>query len=435
MLTIRREVITYMDAESGRDFRHHALIALVGAKNILLSHPNLFLRENAVSSLETSNRYSAVIAMFYRFLATKAKFWDVEIGKYHVIADNSDVKQWQVSRQVARVKAQKETPSSATIFEDAKVLMVFFRWLRDSGYVTNVNVKTRTWIANFKNSRTLMDVQKEARVAIDAKNIKVLDTERRQHKKKTLITDAEIVALCQAYSDPVYEAMFKLALGTAMRPMDLCRFPYIGSGANKHILPYSDMAPTESVTVPYLVKSSKGNKDRTIRVHLADLRALEAGYIRPYYAQRARLYQDRFGKRCPPSILFLNAEGFPVTPSRISSRTNDAKKRAMVSQPGFREGVVFYDARHWWPTRFLVRFFGNKLLTEAADVLDLAAAEVLKNQMGHEDLETTYKYYIDQARLLVLAHQGHVHELVTEPTETVEEFVHYVDGSARAPHG
>jgi integrase len=428
MLSIDRRVIEYRSPESGRNCRHHLLIAHVGGKNILLSHPNLFLYDHTLSSIETSNRYSGVISMFYRFLSTEPKFSGVDVGKYHVISDNRDIKKWQVTRQVTRMAEQKASPSSDTIFEDAKIVLTFFHWLSNAGYITNVVVKTKTWVANFKNSRMLNYIRRKARVRIDAKNIEVLDKERRQRKQITLITNDEIKALLESFTDPVYAAMFKLSLGTAMRPMDLCRVPYIGNGSNKHIMPYSTMSKSASATVDYLVKESKGKKDRTIKINRADLKALEDHYIRPLYSERTKKYEERFGKKCPPSILFLNSRGVPVTPSRISSRTNDAKKIAAAVHPDFRETTTFYEARHWWPTMFLVNFFKDKLLTDAADALYLAAAQVLADQMGHEDINTTYKHYVDLARLMVMAHQGHVHELITEPDETVTEFLERIGG-------
>ena len=39
--------------------------------------------------------------------------------------------------------------------------------------------------------------------------------------------------------------------------------------------------------------------------------------------------------------------------------------------------------------------------------------------MGHEDISTTYKHYIDMARLIVIAHEGRVNELVTETYDPV----------------
>ena len=72
---------------------------------------------------------------------------------------------------------------------------------------------------------------------------------------------------------------------------------------------------------------------------------------------------------------------------------------------------------------FAIEFFKEKLLNESSEVLYAAFGEALKNQMGHEDLETTYKYYIDMARLVYSAHQGTVHELLTSPQKTVQEML------------
>lgn len=431
MLAIERRLIKYQSPETNRDCHHHVLIAKVEAKHVLLSQPNLFLNAYALASIETSSRYSSVISSFYRFLSTEPRFAGINVAQYHALADNSCIKRWQVSRQVARVNAQKDSPSSSTIFEDAKILLLFFKWISDSGYVTNVNVRTKTWIGNFKTDRMLNYVRQKANVTIDAKDIVVLDKENRQKKMKSLITAREIRNLIESYIDPVYSAMFKLGLGTAMRPMDLCRFPYIGNGKNRHIMSFSEMTKTESAKVWYQVKESKGNKSRVIVINRADLKALEDNYIRPYYAERAKKYEERFGEACPPSILFLNSRGCPVTPNMVASRTNDAKKIAMRHHVDFRESVCFYDARHWWPTMFLVKFFKEKLLTESADALYLAVAEVLKNQMGHEDLSTTFKSYVDMSRLMVMAHEGLVHEILTEDEQTTEEFIKSIDGFER----
>jgi hypothetical protein len=47
----------------------------------------------------------------------------------------------------------------------------------------------------------------------------------------------------------------------------------------------------------------------------------------------------------------------------------------------------------------------------------------MRNQLGHESLETTYKHYIDLARVVLMAHNGLVNEIVTNNGESVEEFI------------
>lgn len=421
MLRISRELISYKTIR-GRDVSHYVLIAHEGKNRVLISHVNLYLYENTRASEATSNKYSSVLSGFYSYLSTLDKFKLVNVGSYHTLTDNEDVKGWQEARQTARVKAQKAFPTSETIYNDAQRVINFFAWLQKEHYETCVDVQYRTWVPNFKSDQLLAHIQREAKATIDFKNITVLDRERRQQQSYSLITNDEIKSLIQSYPDPVYAALFKLSLGTAMRPSELCKFPYIGNGANSHIQPYENMV-REGATVPYLIKFSKGNKSRTIRVNIADLKALEEHYIKPHYQERARLYKEKYGRKCPPSILFLTARGVPITSKMISDRTLAAKKLAMATNSQFRESVVFYDARHWWPTMFLIKRFKQGLLEDSTVVRDLSAIQAITQQMGHDNFSTTYNHYIDQARLLLLAQEGYVNDLVTNPDQSVEEFI------------
>ncbi|MEP0498165.1 MAG: hypothetical protein ABJD02_20820 [Paraglaciecola sp.] len=429
MLKIERELIKYNSIDTGKNVEHHILIANIENKRILLSFPNLFIYNNASSSVATSNRYSSVISKYYKFLSTQEKFKNVGVDKYHVLADNRDIKRWQVSRQIERVKSQSAKPSSESIYNDAKSLLVFFSWLKDAGYPTCTEVKKRDWVANFKSDDLLNYVKREAKVKIDFKNVTVLDKESRQKRTHTLISNQEITWLRESFSDPVYDAMFMLCIGTAMRPIDLCKFPYIGSGSNAHIMPYSDMDQSEK-TFDFDVINSKGGKTRKIIINAKDLERLESDYINKYYYERKKLYEAKCGQDCPAHILFLNKFGRPVTPTMVASRGNHAKVNAMENFPKFREGTTFYSARDWWPTMFLIRFFKKELLSESTDALYLAVAEVIRNQMGHEDISTTYKHYIDMARLIVIAHEGRVNELATEtydPVSFIENYQELLD--------
>lgn len=426
MLSISTKQISYNSIETQLNVTHCILIAHQNKQNILLSHPNLFLYQKTRQSIKTSLRYASIISMFYRFLSTLEKMKGKELGVYHMLADNKDILQWQVHRQIERVKKQSLRPSLDTTFEDAKILMVFFNWLNMRGYLTNVNVQYKTWRANFRSRRMLSYIQARSQLVIDADNIRVLEKKSRQRQSDFLITDQEIKLLLEAYSDPVYACLFNLALGTAMRPMDLVKFPYIGNGRNLHILPYSEM-DKGSITTKYTVIESKGNKDRTINIHMDELKALEDNYITPHYANRKKLYKERHGHECPPDILFLNKKGDPVTESMISSRTNDAKQKLLDHGKEFRPHLTFYQSRHWWPTQHIISTFGERLLTESLDVLYLATAQAIIDQLGHEDIETTYKYYIDMARVIMMVHKGHTLDLIQSPTHTVTGFIKHLN--------
>lgn len=422
MLKIDNHILEYESPDLGIKVSHYVLVAHEHKYSILLSHANLFLYSTTRSSIKTSLRYSNIISRFYRFLSTQEKYQKLSASQYHGVADNRDIRLWMISRQVNRVKKQSAKPSSETIFEDAKILLQFFNWVHNSGYITNVKVTLKNTIANFTKNSLLSYIQAKARVTIDAKDIRVLDKESRQKRRKSLISDSEIRLYCESFTDPVYSAMFMLALGTAMRPMDLCRVPYMGNGRNTHIMPYSEM-DQEPKTFEYTVYKSKGNKTRTIIIHRDDLEQLNENYIKPYYDERRKLYKARYGRDCPLDILFLTDRGIPVTPARVASRGNAAKVRAMEKDKNFHESINFYESRHWWPTMFLIRFFQEALLTDAVDVMWAACGEVLIDQMGHEDIETTFAHYVHMGRVVMMANQGKVTELIRQAHDGVHAFI------------
>lgn len=56
-------------------------------------------------------------------------------------------------------------------------------------------------------------------------------------------------------------------------------------------------------------------------------------------------------------------------------------------------------------------------------MLYLAAAQALTSQMGHEDVATTYKFYVSMARVLMFAHKGHALDLIRAPEHSVSSFI------------
>lgn len=421
-MQIERKVVTYESPELGKEVSHYILIAHTAKRSIVLSHANLFLHDTSRASLRTSSRYSSIISMFYRWIATQPKYADYDPTQYHALVDNRDLKRWQIARQVARVEAQSLKPSSETIYEDLKIILTFFHWLNLKGYKSNVEIELKTSTAYFNRNKLLAYIQAKAKVSINAKNVRALDKESRQSQRRTLINNSEIHTYLKCFTDPVYKVLFKFALGSAMRPMDLCKFPYIGNGKNCHIMPYSEM-DKEPTTFEYTVYASKGNKTRTIILQSDDLKELDETYIKPLYEERRKKYKERFGHDCPPSILFLTSKGIPVTATKIASRGNAAKVKALALDENFRESVNFYESRHWWPTMFLIRYFQEDLLKDAADVMWAACGDILRRQMGHEDIDTTFKYYVDMARLVMLANKGKVTELITKSNLGVHAFI------------
>ena len=418
MIDFKFRPIDYQNINYNNNVEHYVIMAEYGSKHLLLSMPNLYLYEKTRSSTQTSKRYATLITKFYKFVSTLARFKGISPGDYHSHITNNELRHWQIQRQEQRVIQNRLRPSSATIYNDACVVLYFFEWLHDRKIATGVNIYKKTWVANFKNRRLLSYIEKRARSVLDKNSIKALDRQARQKKPKALISKQDIHNLIESYPDSAYKCLFKFALATAMRPMELVKFPYMGNGKNRHILPYSEM--DQSVKTFTYEVLGKGSKYRDIIIPAYALNMLNSEYIETEYRSRAKLYEKVFGKKCPPSTLFLTAEGVPVSPKMISEATNYAKKLAVCKDPKFKASNIFYHTRKWWPTLMMIQHHnGEGILQKNAEVLDLALAEVLMNQLGHESFLTTYNHYLVMGRYLVMANKGITHETIHEKTINV----------------
>jgi integrase len=415
-ISLRKEFIEYRCDWLNRPVSHYILIAKTKSQNILLSHVNLFLFSHTRSSKKSSSRYIEVIGAFYKFLSTKPEFQNKSPWEYHRYASNQDIVNWQSARETERVRKNSISPSSETIYNDALLLMGFFKWLHMHGYPIAVKITLKTWIAKYTSSRYQEYVSLKAKNVLDSSSIRVLDKNSRQQRIRTLITVPEIEALATNYDDPVYSALLLFAVGTAMRPMDLCKFPYIGNGLNSHIMPYSSMGlssvdDTGTPIITYHISLSKGRKNRSILIHPSELKTLEDLYIKPLYHERTAKYEARYGHKCPPSILFLTAQGRPVTPGKISARTNAAKARAKLESTTLRDNLRFYDARDWWPNYYLIRGLKDKLSNPDSEIYNTAMEQTIIAQMGHGEIGVTFKHYLSQARLILSLYTDQMHEI------------------------
>ncbi|MNO20134.1 hypothetical protein D3C76_98800 [compost metagenome] len=417
--------LCYYDINYDINVEHYIILTTYKKKNHLLSIPNLYLHQKTRSSFQTSKRYATLISKFYRFLSLLPRFKNIDPGDYHAHASNRDIRHWQVFRQEQRLIKHRVRPSSATIFSDACVVLYFFKWLHENNIPSGVDIRLKTWVANFKDRRLLSYIQKKARLALNTDGIRVLDRESRQKRPKTLISNHDIKVLLDSYPDPVYKCLFRFALATAMRPMELVKFPYMGNGKNRHILPYSEMDQKPTQFNYTLV--GKGSKTREIIIPSYALDMLDTEYIQVEYLKRSKLYQEKHGKKCPLSILFLTNEGEPVSAKMIAEATNYAKRLAAAKDPNFKASNIFYHTRKWWPTLMMIQHHnGEGILEKNAEVLDLALSEVITNQLGHEDILTTWNHYLVLGRRLVLATKGITHETIHEDVinvyDAIEEF-------------
>ncbi|AIV04972.1 hypothetical protein LA59_05640 [Vibrio harveyi] len=408
-MKIERALVSYRFEE--RDLAHHVLIFSHNGSEVLLSAINLYLKERAYKSIKTSERYSSAIKRFLEFIISRdnnitSTFWRN--------VRNSDIREWQGSIVKKRDSEGRQKPNDDTIFQEACIVCDFYSWAQKNNFPTLTSITSLSWKYNYRDeSKLLRNINVFSGNSPDYSNIDIgikrgsKSRCSRKRKQVTIMSTEDIRRLMKAYSDPVYPAMFILALATGMREQGVCSFPYIGIGINDHIRNYPEILNKVSLTsrnqeapktFPFTVME-KGSKTRTLQVNMSAWKVICASYLPLYYERRKLFERKNLGKK-PDHVFFLNKLGVPVTPKMIADRTYDAKKK--LNDKNFRWS--FHNTRDWYATSFIVKHLTTDQINSSH--YDAAIEDALRRQLGHSDIRTTYMHYVRVASLLLATRSG-----------------------------
>ncbi|ANQ25869.1 hypothetical protein BA894_05165 [Vibrio natriegens] len=408
-MKIERALVSYRFEE--RDLAHHVLIFSHNGSEVLLSAINLYLKERAYKSIKTSERYSSAIKRFLEFIISRdnnitSTFWRN--------VRNSDIREWQGSIVKKRDSEGRQKPNDDTIFQEACIVCDFYSWAQKNNFPTLTSITSLSWKYNYRDeSKLLRNINVFSGNSPDYSNIDIgikrgsKSRCSRKRKQVTIMSTEDIRRLMKAYSDPVYPAMFILALATGMREQGVCSFPYIGIGINDHIRNYPEILNKVSQTsrnqeapktFPFTVME-KGSKTRTLQVNMSAWKVICASYLPLYYERRKLFERKNLGKK-PDHVFFLNKLGVPVTPKMIADRTYDAKKK--LNDKNFRWS--FHNTRDWYATSFIIKHLTTDQINSSH--YDAAIEDALRRQLGHSDIRTTYMHYVRVASLLLATRSG-----------------------------
>lgn len=406
IMKIEKTISTYINPLTGSEQSHHVLYTLDHDRASPFDAVNLFLSINAVSSIDTSKRYSSV---FIRFYSWYFKYKKQLLNKHAwLTVTDIDIQSWQINRAAHRTMEQKEKPSDKTIFSDACIIHDFYIWALNEKYPVRIKPQSREFIFDFKNRENdlLAHIPKSKRKVIGKKNIRV-KTGSIQQENIRILTPDQIKDLLMSYSDPVYAFMYLTSMCTGLRPEGVVAIPYIGVGRNSHILPWDQMKKEikpDQLTFTYRV-TEKGRKTRSIKININDWNLINSAYL-SLLEERRNLYKEKNGKYPDQKYFWLNSKGMPITSSKqIADATTYAKKRGNIDFP-----CCFYDARHWYATMYILHHLNKNNLWKE-DGYNAAIDENLRQQLGHENILTTYNHYVSVARLYVAASGGLVSEV------------------------
>lgn len=196
--------------------------------------------------------------------------------------------------------------------------------------------------------------------------------------------------------DPVYAVLAQVMMQTFLRVADVCEMPLHSNRYNSYLPLWPEFERQGRPFLRYELLT-KRSKRITIELYSVTLKAIYEDYVEPHYRDRKELFEssymnranatlefgnirDKTKRTCPEDILWLTQTGAPVKPYMI--------------EEAFREtglNVNPHMLRHTGATHMLWNYC---LLHEIEPDVRLATMfqEVLQEQLGHADLETTRKY-------------------------------------------
>lgn len=196
--------------------------------------------------------------------------------------------------------------------------------------------------------------------------------------------------------DPVYAVIAQVMMQTFLRVADVCEMPLHSNNYNRYLPLWPEFERGGSNPLKYKLLT-KRSKLIVIDIYGETLQAIYEDYIQPHYEARKELFDTSYMKRanatlefgnirdksrrtCPEDILWLTKTGAPVKPNMI--------------EEAFREtgmNIHPHMLRHTGATHILWNFC--QIHGVDPDVrLATMFQEILQEQLGHADLDTTRMY-------------------------------------------
>lgn len=196
--------------------------------------------------------------------------------------------------------------------------------------------------------------------------------------------------------DPVYAVLAQVMMQTFLRVADVCEMPLHSNRYNRYLPLWPELERQGRPSLRYELLT-KRSKRITIDIFGVTLKAIYEDYVEPHYRDRKELFDSSYMKRanatlefgnirdkarrsCPVDILWLTQTGAPVKPYMIEDAFRETGLR-----------VHPHMLRHTGATHMLWNYC---LLHNIEPDVRLATMfqEILQEQLGHADLETTRKY-------------------------------------------
>ncbi len=361
-------------------------------------------------SKETLRKYGGQVARFLQWLEEhdlKGQRVDLDNTTHRVVGaenwqyvNNATVEAFMADLE--RMYHDIGQPSPDSINDVLARVQDFYSWAREHDFPVYVKLND-TWVTVVTRNGSLL--------GDSVQTVHALTWKTPEHKQQILarerdkLVDNESLSIAirlLAKDDPVYAFIAVVIRETALRPLDCAQLPYRGTNLNAGFRWYDenewldlwDDAREKYRDISFSFKSKRG-KERTIPFPGDVWNTLCQRWM-PLRHERALLYKKEHGVIPPNNILFLSKKGVPVTYKMI--HTHFAQ---VATHPDYPRGrFTPYMLRHAFATYFMITALKEKGVLGRMDVFDVAVFDELRMWMGHNNIKTTYQYYLHLASLL-----------------------------------
>lgn len=351
------------------------------------------LAQKRSRSIETLKQYTTVLARFLQWRDDKgiqAMNWqltdeDVINAYIGCLINNRDT---------------KGRPSNKTIEDYIATLGYFFKWATEKGYKHYWKMDLEKVTIQIKGSSAMVNTKKQVEKRIHIGNGSTMHFDRERDK---FIHRENIPKIVELFDDVVYAFIVLVLLKTALRPKDLFQLPYKGSGLNAGLKRYRDEELSNLNEILFRFES-KG-KDREIKFP-PDVWTVLCRKWMPERVKRAARYLERNNGEMPPNdALFLSEKGTIVTRKMLRDNFNKVAEDPRCPEKKITPKMF----RHTFATYFILDRLQQYNLLGKAYVYNAVIDAELREWMGHEDIGTTYKYYVHLINRYF--HNGLLHDL------------------------
>lgn len=335
-------------------------------------------------SLDTLKQYTTTLAAFLQWLD------DESDGETHLGATAwEQIDEDTINAYIADLiedRDEKGRPNDSTIEAYIARLGYFYKWAREHGYTPYWEFNEETVKANISSVGMMLSKEIEVqRRPVKLQSGTPIQIERERDK---FIRREELPKVYVSFDDIVYRLIAHVFFTTGLRPKELFQLPYMGKGLNIGLKRYRE---EELETLqPIMFEFESKGKRRHIDFP-PDLWAYICRVWMPLRVERAEKYKQRYGVYPSVNALFLSVDGRIVT--RKMLRDNFNKAAAKDSCPVKK--LYPYQLRHAFATYFVFDRLKALNLLGKKHEYNAVIDDELRRWMGHTDVKTTYKYYVD----------------------------------------